>query len=63
MLPSLSKDVKHYLVDKQCPQSFGDIISDTDAQTAVIMAIIYLGIQMLILSYTLCHQQMVKEQK
>lgn len=40
-----------------------DIISDTDAQTAIVMAITSLGIQMPILNYILCHKQMVKEQK
>lgn len=55
--------MKHYFVDKQCPQRSADIVSDTDAQTAVIMAVRSLEIQMHILNYTLCHQQMVKEQK
>jgi len=55
--------VKHYFVDKQYPQRSADIISDADVQTAVIMAITPLGIQMYILNCTLCHQQMVEEQK
>lgn len=47
----------------QYAQRSADIVSGTDVQTAVIMVKTSLGIQMHILSYTLCHQQVVKEQK
>lgn len=45
--------MKHYLVDEQYPQRSADIISDADVQTAVIMAITSLGIQMYSLNCTL----------